>query len=83
MSPAFRSKQVKTRKSHLCLGCLKTFQKGTSMSYTKGITDYGFFSYYLCQECLDVIDDVGWSDLADADGGLLEGFVNDWRDGND
>ena len=46
-----RSKYVKTRKQHRCLGCLENFPAGTEMLAQTNIGDGRIYTIYICEEC--------------------------------
>jgi len=49
-------KKVKVRKDHRCQGCRTVIPKGSTMYYSKHISD-GFYEFYDCQDCKDYIED--------------------------
>lgn len=49
-------KEVKTRKSGYCSGCLSKFEKGIKMIKYSGADSYDFYHGYLCHECKDFIE---------------------------
>ena len=64
----FGTKIVKTRKSHVCFGCGRSFPKGTKME-TSNIVDGGIWVCRLCKSCqiasseLSCDDEYGFSEL--------------------
>jgi len=65
------AKYVKTRKEHKCFGCMRRFPPGTSLQYITNITDAGFFSFYMCDICLEEAETCPeWTDE-----GIMEGDV--------
>ncbi|WP_034757726.1 hypothetical protein [Rossellomorea vietnamensis] len=46
-----KRRQVKTRKVHECIGCLKEIGKGSAAVYHTGKTDEEFYKYHLHMEC--------------------------------
>lgn len=51
----------KTRKEHICLGCLKKFKKGSWLWYQVGIFD-GFYAYHFCNPCKNEMMSGDYSD---------------------
>ena len=64
-------KYVKTRKAHKCFGCLRLLPMGTSMKYITNLSDDGFFSFYMCDICIEEV--VAWPEWTDD--GINEGDV--------
>jgi len=50
MMEEIRRKIVKTRKTHQCLGCLRTFERGTEMEATTYAED-DIYTVYVCETC--------------------------------
>lgn len=46
---------VKTRKPHTCIFCLEEIPKGSSCGYYAGMWENQFYSYYMCNRCLEFI----------------------------
>lgn len=76
MASIICSKNVKTRKPHVCFGCAREFPKGNIL-LREAIEDGGsVFTAYLCKSCeayvqkhLHPFDEFGFGDLRD---GVLE-----------
>lgn len=49
----YKSKVVKTRKSHKCVNCQNEVAKGSSMLRESGFMDGEPVSCYTCLDCLD------------------------------
>jgi hypothetical protein len=64
-------RNVVTRKSHMCFGCLRTFPKGMKMHYQTNIYDGSFCAIYSCPTC-----DALMKYLEPSDEGYEEGFVD-------
>ena len=43
-------KKVKTRKSHVCFGCNRKFEKGTEM-YTQTLKEDDIYTLHTCETC--------------------------------
>jgi len=67
----FGSKYVKTKKEHKCFGCIRKFPPETEMKYITNLTDDGFFSFYMCDICLEEVET--WPEWTDE--GIFEGDV--------
>ena len=66
-----KSKVVLTKKPHVCFGCNRKFDAGTSMQYDT-IADGGcVYSTYLCPTCRKIID--GYIRNNSAEGEIAEG----------
>lgn len=47
---------MKTRKEHTCELCLRHIAKGSPARKHSGYTDDGWFRYYLCKTCQELVD---------------------------
>ena len=52
MAALLRDGIVKTRKEHICHGCLKKIPKGSDVYSQTGVDD-GIYTIYMCNECRD------------------------------
>jgi len=74
----------KTKKEHVCQGCLEKLPKGGSCFSYSGIDENGFYRYYLCDKChrfLDkfpeyILDDDGYFMPGDFKEGLRQYFLD-------
>ena len=55
-----KDKLVKTRKSQVCHGCAKSYERGTQMRYLVAVDQGDFCSTYYCETCLKVMEET-WS----------------------
>ena len=69
MSDVLSIKEVKTRKSHRCYGCGRSFPPGTVMEVSAVAEDGTVWCCYMCNTCreieksLDPDESFGWGDL--------------------
>lgn len=47
---------MKTRKEHTCELCLRRITKGSPARMHSGLTDDGWYRYYLCKTCQELVD---------------------------
>lgn len=47
---------MKTRKEHTCELCLRRITKGSPARMHDGRTDDGWYRYYLCKTCQELVD---------------------------
>ena len=78
MCEVLRTNNVKTRKRHQCLLCLRYFDSGSTMENQVGIQDNEIYSIYICSTCQSLIPYF----MEDVDE-LSEGFtLNDMAENN-
>ena len=66
-------KKVKTRKPHLCSGCLRKFPSGTMMERTTGVDGGDISNAYWCNVCVKVMSSWHADDLQEIkEGGVLD-----------
>lgn len=54
MADLLEQKTVKTRKTHICWGCGRSFPKGTELEYCKCVDSGSFSTAYWCKTCLEL-----------------------------
>lgn len=69
-----KDKNVKTRKTHTCFGCLRKFPAGTAMNYIVSVWEGEFSAEYWCMTCRDFIGTMSHGDLED---GFMPGEVKE------
>ncbi|ASV67591.1 hypothetical protein [Cytobacillus kochii] len=69
-------KKVKTRKTHVCHGCVTSYPPKTEMRYVTSIDGGEFQSAYCCQTCDEVIEKT--YDYIDLQNGIGFGDVKDF-----
>lgn len=74
-----RSGKVKTRKDHVCHGCLEKVPKGTEM-YSQTITDEGtVYTLYMCNDCTDWCHRIRHCRECNENECAFEGYVRDCK----
>lgn len=58
MSNVISAKWVKTRKPHRCFGCAREFPAGSEMRFDVYVDDR-ISNAYLCETCIEVIQEYG------------------------
>lgn len=71
------TKVEKTRKDHVCLGCLNKIPKGSTAFNNSGYFE-DFYNYYLCLECKEFLIKYNRHEIIEE--GLFDGCVNEIKE---
>lgn len=55
MTEIYNEKYIKIRKPHVCEVCLRKLPKGYECHNHHGKTEDGFFNYYTCNTCYEIL----------------------------
>ena len=55
MNDFLKSKEVKTKKPHICWGCTTLFPAGSVLTYVVAVDNGDFSSCYWCDKCIEIM----------------------------
>ena len=76
--PQITTRQVKTRATHECFGCLKEFPEGTQMVASTNVSDNCIYTIYYCLKCDQIMNEHN-NEMLDGDDCFYEGCVKEWE----